>query len=79
MNLVSDDNFPTCCAAVLCRLLEAVQANEDPRPSSFQNLHGSSRGLTTLKVTETIRFHRPVRVKEMAVLRVVFLVVLIPT
>jgi hypothetical protein len=32
--------------------------------------------LAVLKVTATVRFHRPVRVKEVAVLRVVFLVVL---
>jgi hypothetical protein len=47
------------CAAVLCRLLEAVQANEDP--SSFQNsCMGLREVLAVLKVTATVRFYRPV-------------------
>jgi hypothetical protein len=62
------------CAAVLCCLLEAVQAIEDP--SSFQNFYTwVFRGLTTLKITATVRFHRPVRVK-VVVFCVVFLAIL---
>jgi hypothetical protein len=60
--------------AVFCRSVKAVQANEDPR--SFQTLAWVFRGLAVLKVTVTVRFHRPVRAKEVVVLRVVFLVVL---
>ena len=37
----------------------------------FRTLARGFRGLTVLKVTATARFHRPVRVKEVAVLRVV--------
>jgi hypothetical protein len=34
------------------------------------------RELTALKVTATVSFHQPVQIKEVVVLRVVFLVVL---
>jgi hypothetical protein len=42
----------------------------------FRTLAWVFSGLTVLKVRATVNFHRPVRVKEVAVLRVVFLVVL---
>jgi hypothetical protein len=42
----------------------------------FRTLALVFRGLTALKVTATFRIHRPVRVKEVLVLRVLFLVVL---
>jgi hypothetical protein len=42
----------------------------------FRTLAQVFRGLAALKVTVTVRFHRPVRVKEVAVLRVLFLLVL---
>jgi hypothetical protein len=60
------------CAAVLCRLLKAVQANEDPI-GLFRTLE---RVFRALKVTATVCFHRLVRVKEVVVLRVVYLVIL---
>jgi hypothetical protein len=47
------------CLHVLCRLVQAVQANEDP--SSLKLL------TVDLKVTATVRFYRPVRVKEVIV------------
>ena len=56
------------CAAVLCRLLKANEYR-----SSFARVF---RGLIILKLTATVRFHRPVRPKKVTVLRVVFLVVL---
>jgi hypothetical protein len=62
------------CCSLSSLNLESVQANEDP--SSFQNsCTGLPEGLAALKVTATVRFLL-VRVKEVAVLRVVFLVVL---
>jgi hypothetical protein len=51
------------CAAVLCRLLKAVQANEDPI-GLFRTLE---RVFRALKVTATVCFHRLVRVKEVVV------------
>ena len=42
----------------------------------FRTLGRVFRVLATLKITATLRFHRPVQVKEVAVLRIVFLVVL---
>ena len=65
------------CAAVLCCLLEAVQAIEDP--SSLQNSCTGRERFGSPESNGTVCFHRPVHEYKVAVLRIVFVVVLLPT
>jgi hypothetical protein len=62
------------CSAILRRLLEAVKDNDNL--VLFRTFARVFRSLQAMKATATVRFHRQVRVKEVAVLCVVFLVVL---